>query len=671
MQMVTGSAANTGKVADGMVLGSGLPIAKSTVTLWAATLSQPKRLTQTRTGDDGKFRLDLSGIQLSDDTLYLTAEGGEPSADRGHRYNPAISLLTVVGRQVPGRVVINEFTTIASVWTHAQLLDAKTISGPALSRRIAAENVANLADIQTGGYGGAIQDALNSTQTPTMANFGTVANVLAGCVAQVKDGACSELFGAATPPGGPAPADTLQAAQDVARNAAYEPGRLFALLDAFYPVPGAKHVRPTPFLPYLSVAPSAWILPLKFTGGGLEGPGKLMFDSHGNLWTGVNFIVGSQAADAFWNGNLAKFASNGAPLSPMTTGFTGGGVEGPGFGTAIAADDKVWVTSTSGKTISLFDPSGTPLSPPQGYNLNGQLGLMQGIIVAPDGDVWALDFGNDQVVHLPQGDPSKAEILCKSPDGKPEDNPCKLKGAFHLASDQQDRIWVTNAMTDTVSRFSARDPRKVDILPTGGQSGKGIAIDSQGNAWITNTLGKQGLSPKVKAKILELKLTGNMKDVDRVVVDFVKAHPHGSVSMLTPEGKAAPGSPFTAGDSLAGPWAAAIDGNDHVWISTLVGTNLVQLCGARTETCPPGMKTGDPISPPGGYVGGGMQWLTDVAVDPAGNVWVANNWQDPDSCFGKAAEAKSTQCGGNGLTVFYGMAKPVRAPQIGPAQAIE
>jgi hypothetical protein len=40
------------------------------------------------------------------------------------------------------------------------------------------------------------------------------------------------------------------------------------------------------------------------------------------------------------------------------------------------------------------------------------------------------------------------------------------------------------------------------------------------------------------------------------------------------------------------------------------------------------MKTGDQISPPGGYVGGGLQMQTDLAIDPAGNVWVMNNWQD-------------------------------------------
>src|SRR5262245_4724143 len=60
---------------------------------------------------------------------------------------------------------------------------------------------------------------------------------------------------------------------------------------------------------------------------------------------------------------------------------------------------------------------------------------------------------------------------------------------------------------------------------------------------------------------------------------------------------------------------------------------IVQLCGVRTENCPPGFKTGDQISPPGGYVGGGLQMQTDIAVDPAGNVWSMNNWQDIDSCF--------------------------------------
>ncbi len=47
-----------------------------------------------------------------------------------------------------------------------------------------------------------------------------------------------------------------------------------------------------------------------------------------------------------------------------------------------------------------------------------------------------------------------------------------------------------------------------------------------------------------------------------------------------------------------------------------------------TKNCPPGFKTGDQISPPGGYVGVGLQMQVDVRISPAGDVWVTKNWND-------------------------------------------
>jgi hypothetical protein len=50
-----------------------------------------------------------------------------------------------------------------------------------------------------------------------------------------------------------------------------------------------------------------------------------------------------------------------------------------------------------------------------------------------------------------------------------------------------------------------------------------------------------------------------------------------------------------------------------------------------------------------------------------GNIWVGNNWQDINQCFENTYnEALSTRCGGQGVVVFYGMAKPVKTPLIGP-----
>ena len=167
-------------------------------------------------------------------------------------------------------MTINEFTTVASVWTHNQFIDGTAIKGPALGLRIAAGNVPNFVDLATGGYGAAISDALNGAQTPTMANFATLANVIAGCATRVMADACPQLYIAATPPKGDAPSDTLTAAQSIARYPSYQPEKIFALLEKFYPVPAGKppSLRPTPFMPYLTFAPSAWVLPLKFTGGG-------------------------------------------------------------------------------------------------------------------------------------------------------------------------------------------------------------------------------------------------------------------------------------------------------------------------------------------------------------------------------------------------------------------
>jgi hypothetical protein len=143
----------------------------------------------------------------------------------------------------------------------------------------------------------------------------------------------------------------------------------------------------------------------------------------------------------------------------------------------------------------------------------------------------------------------------------------------------------------------------------------------------------------------------------------------GSVTVLRPDGTPYPGSLFKSG-GLPGPWAVAVDGNDNIWISNFAGPSspIVELCGVRTEHCPPGVHTGGQIAPPNGYVGGGLQMITDIAIDPAGNVWAMNNWQDIDSCIGTPSEALSTRCGGQGVVIFYGMAKPVHAPQIGPAR---
>jgi hypothetical protein len=153
--------------------------------------------------------------------LYLVAKGGRSAANTGSTDNDALALITVLGSTAPANAVVNEMTTVASVWTHAQFLDGAAIKGNSLGLQIAAGNVPNFVDLQTGGWGSTIQHSLNSGLTPTMANFATLANVLAGCVTQVKPDACSLFFAATMPRSGKARADTLTALEGVARDSSY------------------------------------------------------------------------------------------------------------------------------------------------------------------------------------------------------------------------------------------------------------------------------------------------------------------------------------------------------------------------------------------------------------------------------------------------------------------
>ena len=241
---------------EGQVQAGGGPLANSTVTLWEANAGDPKQLAQTQTGSDGRFELGTDETPGADVSLYLVAKGGVATVNKGSSNNPAIALLTVLGNTPPDKVVINEMTTVASVWTNNQFLDGTAIKGPALSLRIAAGNAPNFVDLQTGGWGSAIQDPLNGAQTPTMANFATLADMLAGCAVLVTADACDRLFIAATPPKGSAPTDTLAAAQSIARYPWYQPQRLFALLDKFYPVPKGENLRAVPFC-HTSIGPPA------------------------------------------------------------------------------------------------------------------------------------------------------------------------------------------------------------------------------------------------------------------------------------------------------------------------------------------------------------------------------------------------------------------------------
>ena len=132
----------------GSVQGAAKPIAGTTVTLYAAGTGAPTQLGKAKTDDQGAFKLTY-GKAPADSVLYLIARGGTPKAAADKGPNDAIALLAVLGGTSPKSVVVNEFSTIASVWTSAQFLKGEVLSGTKLGLRIAAGNVCNFRYLDT------------------------------------------------------------------------------------------------------------------------------------------------------------------------------------------------------------------------------------------------------------------------------------------------------------------------------------------------------------------------------------------------------------------------------------------------------------------------------------------------------------------------------------------
>lgn len=596
---------------EGVVTASGQPLPGLAVTLYAGALAGSRVLGTASTDGEGRFRIRYRAPAVGD-AIYVVAQSGTGPA----------SLLTVLGSDgaPPSSIVVNELTTVAGVWPLAQFLDGVELRGNAVGLRSAASNPQNLIDPTTGAAAAVAMDGVN-VQTTTVATIYSLGNLLGACA---KDGDCDELFALATSPSGALPTDTLVAAQNLARQPWRNVEELFDLVtsqvDAFY-------------LPILRYVPTAWTLSLVYTGGGLDAPGGVEFDSNGFVWTNNNFLVGSQSflrERGFPGLGVTKLTPNGRALSPRF-GFEGGGVLGAGFGIAIDQRNHVWVGNFAGNSISELDPDGRPVSD-EPYTAGGTTTQVQGVAVDPQGNVWAANFGGDSVSFFPARNPQAGETYTVADFPK-----CGFDRPFGIAIDAQGRAWVANQFGDTIVRVDRASP---DRCPGGtipvGDGPMGIALDPEGNVWTAND---------------------------------------GSKNVTLHEPASGRTRSFSNDTQMVGPWGIAVDGAGNPWVADFFGTRVVQLCGVAGR-CPAGRALGDPITPPSGYGGaGGMQHITDIAVDTAGNVWVTNNNDDQrlcdvppplDSPPSATLEKQSMACGGNGVLVLFGVAAPIAAPLIGP-----
>jgi uncharacterized protein (TIGR03000 family) len=639
----------------GKVLGASSPIAGSTVTLYAAGEGAPTQVAQAKTGQDGTFKLtvDPKSKAHQGKVYYVVAKGGTPTAaGPGKVSSDAVALLTLLGTSLPNSVTVNELTTVASAFTAARFMSGESISGKALGLQIAAGNVPNLVDPVTGTWGKVIVDPLNSTQTTALANLNTLGSLISASFTVASDDWRARFFKAATPVGGGVPKNTLEALAGIARRPWAEAKTLYALFDEAFPQPEDGSRRKAPFLPYLAYVPTDFALSLCFAGGGMCANGKFCFDADGNLWSGQNWMPGSQSSVAHnIGGGVIKVAPNGTLLSPPITAFTGMGLDGVGWGTGVTKDNA-WATSFNGK-ILVMDFKGTPVGKASDFPMDGKVGQLMGVGVAANGDVWIADGSKNQLLHFPGGRIKDGRLV--QVEG--------LKSPFGIAIDAQNRVWVSNSQSDKVLRFPAGDPSKVESFQSG-ISARGVGLDSKGNLWVASLMALDFPPPKVHDGVSIMKqfqIVG-----EHMIKELNTGKTTGVVNMIRPDGTQPAPKGFTGDGKINVPWSVSIDGNDDVWVANFWGKGVVLMAGAEPKGHPEGTKAGDGVHV---FQSGSIQLVTDVAIDPAGNVWAANNWNSVEAALsGDPVRRTSTWGGGSGLTVIYGVASPVRTPVMGQVQ---
>lgn len=474
--------AHAGPALRGMVRGGQQAVVGATIQLYAASsdgygaAATPLIASTVQTGSSGSFNIsgDYSCPSPSSQ-VYLVATGGNPGLAEGTN-NSALAMMAALGDcgnlSASTFIWVNEVTTVGSVYALAQFMspgggaNLGTSSGNVLGLANAFATVKNLVNTRTGKTPG---PTLPTGATAPTSELNTLADILATCInSDGVSGACSALFTAATPNGGSAPTNTIDAVLDIALHPGQNVSALYSL------VTGTP-----PFQPTLSAVPNDWTVAVFYKGGGLDEPLSLAIDGQGNVWTG-------NVGDSSTPDSLSKFSPTGTARSP-SVGFTDEALYGSPFTIAIDTSGNVWATNEALSKLIKFSNSGTPLSPSTGYT-GGGLDAPNGIAIDGSNDVWV----------------TNSESLSKfANDGTPISPPSGYTGGglnqpyYDIAIDGSGDVWVPGGGAPfDLSEFSNSG---VPISPSSGYADgllfpAGTAIDASGNVWVNTQTGLCELS---------------------------------------------------------------------------------------------------------------------------------------------------------------------------------
>jgi streptogramin lyase len=587
---------------NGVVKSGNVNVAKSHVYLMAAKASKygdpsVSLLTGTANHDrygnyvpssaDGTFSL-TSYSCAPDQQVYLLALGGKTSVSGTD--NSSIALISALGAcsslaTIAGpSIVVNEVSTVASVYALSGFLrDATHVASSAsanakfglanafLTRRNMADLSGNALPTTPTGYGSLTQNDPKLPSSDAQVKINELANILSTCVSSDGTGApCARLFQAVD--------DGLFGQRDtvsVLRRIIDRPARNF---DALY----ALNAKNGPFQPTHIVAPTEgvypypdWTLTIQYAPPNLQAePGVtarfLAVDAKGNIW-------------------ITSSASSVTELNPF------------------------------GKQIFVVGDNSTPQ-----YGLNGPFG----IAIDPNGNVWV---GNINTLALTGFDSNGGWLNNEPTTGFPA---LPYDGA--VAIDSTGQIWLMSqnahlcnytysASTPPLVAGCGNSPYTFSAAQPGDLNSDGLAIAPSSTVWVAShdrsLVGKVDAA-KPASPITPLTTTGDfncpMFLASNALGDiWVSDQLSDSLIAFDKQGAPLPHSPITGG-GLCMPRALMFDGADTLWVGNYTDAN--PHCGNSISHFD---HRGRPLSP----TGLGNQEFTEplgLAIDPSGNVWVAD-----------------------------------------------
>ncbi len=249
---------------QGLLRGGQQPISGASIQLYAVGTAGPASpatpLLTAPVITDAQGGFNLTGLYAcpSPSTLvYLASTGGNPGLATAAD-NSDIAMMNLLGPcgALTSRtfITLNELTTVAAVWALAPYMQSVSSAGSSAGdpNLTAAFVLAHAwADSTTGASPGASIPAGVSVPATTIDTLG---NLLATCVNSAGGAArsatpCGDFFALATPPGGTAPKNIIDAARNLALIPTLNVIPLYQLLPTI-----------APFQPTLTEAPASWSL---------------------------------------------------------------------------------------------------------------------------------------------------------------------------------------------------------------------------------------------------------------------------------------------------------------------------------------------------------------------------------------------------------------------------